>query len=104
MRGHLAAAGRGIIGRADGLLEHFMGSDAECEAKCAIAVIKVEGVVAGAESEAGRHLHGLMAGSADLKEDAVLAFEGDFAVVQAPGGIHEAEGANQLLGVEAFMR
>jgi len=99
--GHLAAAGRGVIGSAGGLLEHFVRGDAEREAKGAIAIIKVEGVVAGAESEAGRDLDGLMACSADLKVDAVLAFEDDFAIVKAAGGIHEAEGADELFRIEA---
>jgi hypothetical protein len=44
-----------------------------------------------------------VSGTADLKEDAALAFEGDFAIVQAPGGIHEAEGTDELFGIEAFM-
>src|SRR5271157_6029220 len=100
---HLATAGRGIAGRAHGLLKHFMRGDAERQAKGAVAVIKVEGVLAGAQGEAGRDLNCLMARSADLKKDATLAFEGDFAIVEAPGGIHEAERADELFGIEAFM-
>src|ERR1017187_2919107 len=44
-----------------------------------------------------------LARGADLKEDAALTFEGDFAIIQAPGGIHEAERADELFGIEALM-
>jgi hypothetical protein len=43
-----------------------------------------------------------MSGGADLKENAILAFERDFAVIQPPGGVHQAESADELLGVEAL--
>jgi hypothetical protein len=36
-----------------------------------------------------------------LKKDAILAFEGNLPIVQAAGRVHDAEGANELLGLEA---
>ena len=43
-----------------------------------------------------------MARGADLEEDAILPLEGDFAVVQPAGGVHQAESLNELFGIEAF--
>jgi len=43
-----------------------------------------------------------MAGGADLKKDAVLALERHFAVVEAAGGVHQAEGPDELLRVQPF--
>ncbi len=48
MGGHLATAGRGIIGGSDGLLEHLVGRDAEREAESAIAVVRKDPIVTGA--------------------------------------------------------
>jgi hypothetical protein len=42
-----------------------------------------------------------MAGGADLEEDAILALECHLAVVEAPGGVHQAKSADELLRVEA---
>jgi hypothetical protein len=39
-------------------------------------------------------------GGADLKKEAVLALERDLAVVQPPGGVHQAKSADQLFGFE----
>jgi hypothetical protein len=57
--------------------------------------------VAGAQTHSGGHFHGLMASAADLEKDPVLALEGDFAIVQAAGGLHDAEGLDELVGIEA---
>jgi hypothetical protein len=40
-----------------------------------------------------------MSGGTDLKENAVLAFECDLAVIQPPGGVHQAERTDELLGL-----
>ena len=42
----------------------------------------------------------LVPGAADLEKDAVLALERDFAVVQPARGVHEAERADQLFGLQ----
>ena len=98
---HLAAAGRGIVGRAHRLLQHFVRRHAEREAERAVAVVGIEPVVAGPQSHAGGDLNGLMAGAADLEEDAVLTLERDLAIVQAARGVHDAERADELLRVQA---
>jgi hypothetical protein len=100
--GHLASAGRGVGGGADGLLQHFVRRDAEGEAEGAIAVVGVKPVVGGAEGHAGGDLDGLVAGAGDLEEDAVLALEDDLAVVEAARGVNEAEGLDELVGREGF--
>ena len=43
-----------------------------------------------------------MAGAADLEVDAVLALEGDFAVVETARGVHEPESADERVRVETF--
>ena len=82
---HLAAARSRVASRADGLLQHFVRGDAECQAERAVAVVRKEPVVPGPQGHAGSHLDGLMPGGAHLKEDAILALERHFAVVQAAG-------------------
>src|SRR3984893_4999504 len=47
VRGHLAAAGTGIVGRADGTEQHLVRSCAQGETQGAIAVIGIEPVVGG---------------------------------------------------------
>ena len=96
---HLAAARSGVGGRADSLLQHLVGGDAESQAERAVAVIGKEPVVPGPQDHAGGHLDGLMSGGTDLKENAVLAFECDLAVIQPPGGVHQAERTDELLGL-----
>jgi hypothetical protein len=41
-----------------------------------------------------------MAGPADLEEDAILALERDFAIIQTPRGLHDTEGVDQLVGLQ----
>ena len=52
VRGHLAAAGTGIVGRADGAEQHFVGSRAQGEAERAVAIVRIEPVVAGFNAKA----------------------------------------------------
>ena len=47
VRGHLPAAGAGIVGRAYSLQQHFVGRRAQSEAESAVAIIGIEPVVAG---------------------------------------------------------
>ena len=97
--GHLAAAGGRVVRRRPRPASSIScGRDAEGEAEGAIAVVGIDPVVAGAQSHAGGDLDGFVAGAADLEEDAVLALERDLAVVQAARGVHDAEGADELLG------
>ncbi len=98
---HLAASRSGVGGRAHGLLQHFVGGDAERQAESAVAVVRKKPVVPRPQDHPGGHLDGLMAGGADLEEDAILALECHLAVVEAPGGVHQAKSADELLRVEA---
>ncbi len=101
--GHLPAAGGRVGGRAHRLLQHLERGYPQGQAQRAVAIIKVEPIVAGAQHHAGRHLHRLVSGAADLKEDPVLALQRHFAVIQPPRGVHDAKRADQLLGIEAFV-
>ena len=67
------------------------------QAERAIAVVRIEPVVAGAQVHAGRVEHGLVAGAADLEEDQALVLELDLLVVEPPRQQHRAVGAEQIL-------
>ena len=101
VRRHLTSAGGRVGRRAHSLQEHFVGRHSQGEAKGAIAVVRVDPVFARMQYQARRHLDGFMAGAADLKENAVLAFQRHLAVVQAPRGVHDAEGADELLRIQS---
>ncbi len=58
--------------------------------------------MAGPQHHARGHLDGLVPGAADLEENPVLALQRHLAVVQAAGGVHQAEGADELLRREPF--
>jgi hypothetical protein len=53
-------------------------------------------IKAGLEGHGGGDLDGFVTGGADLEVDFVLAFEKDFAVVDATAGVHQAESAKQF--------
>ena len=95
VRRHLPPAGCRVGRRAHRLLQHFVRRDAERETQRAIAVIRIEPIVARAQHHARGHLHGLVARARNLEVDAVLALQRHFAVVQPPRGMHEPEGADQ---------
>jgi hypothetical protein len=78
---HLPSARSGIGRRAGSLQQHLFRRHAEYQAERAIAVIRIKPVVPWPQNQSGRRLDGLMSGPADLKEDFVLPFEQDFAVV-----------------------
>jgi hypothetical protein len=96
VRGHLSAAGCRIFGGAHGLLQHFVGSDAQRKAQRAVAIVEVQPVVALAQGHSGSDLHGLVAGAANLEEDPVLPLERDFPIVQPASSVHEAKRPNQI--------
>ncbi len=102
VRRHLPAAGCRIVFRAHGGQEHFLRRHAEREAERAIAVVRVEPVVAGAQHLAGRDEHGLVTGTADLKEDQALVLELYLFVVEAPREQHRAIEPYQVLAREPF--
>ena len=104
VRRHLAPAGTGIVGRADTLQKHVVRLDAERQAQRAIAVVRIEPVVARLQREAGGHADGLVPGAGHLEVDFLLALEQDFPVVDAPGGVHEAVGLDELIARKSFIK
>ena len=97
VRRHLsAAAGRIVLG-ADGGEEHFVRRHAEGQAKRAIAIVRIEPVVAGAQLQAGGHEHGFVSGAADLEKDVALVLELDFLVVDPARQEHGAVDHQQFL-------
>ncbi len=103
VRWHLPAAGSGIVLRAEGLEQHLVRSHAQHEYQCPVAVVGIDPVVGGLHQKSGGAQNGFVAGSADLKEDLVLPFELDFAVIQLPRKVHRAVDANQGIAVEAVI-
>src|SRR5450432_25468 len=101
--GHLASTGAGIIGCAYGSEEHFVGRAAQGEAESAVAIVRIEPVVGGLESEAGGDAEGFVASPGNLKKDLLLALEEDFAVVDAARHVHEAVGVDELLRSQALV-
>ncbi len=81
--GHLASAAGRIGGRAHGLQHHVIGRNAQRQAQSAIAIVREEPVVAGAQGQRRAHLQSLVAGGRNLEEDLLLALEENFAVVHA---------------------
>ena len=45
-----------------------------------------------------------MAGARHLKEDLLLAFEKDFSIIDAAGGVHQAVRLNQLFPAKSFVK
>ena len=97
VRRHLAAAARRIVLGADRREQHLERRHAEREAERAIAVVREEPVVAGAQVQAGGHEHGLVPGAADLEECLALVLELDLLVVDLPRQEHQAVGGEQLV-------
>ena len=102
--GHLASAAGRIGGRAHGLQHHVVGRNAQAQAQSAIAIVREEPVVAGAEGQRRAHLQRLMACGRNLEEDLLLALEQDFAVVYRAGKKHQPVDFNHLLCASARPR
>src|SRR5258708_7402279 len=103
VRRHLASAGAGVVRGTDCAEEHFIRCAAEGEAQSAVAVIRVEPVVGGLESQAGSYAESFMACARDLEEDFLLALEQDLAVVNAARHVHEVVVVDELLRSQAFV-
>ena len=103
VRGHLAAARSGIVLGAYRLQKHFVGSDAQAQAKRAIAVIGEKPIVARPQNLSGRRQNGFMPRAADLEVDFMLALELHFAVIEPPGQEHGAIDADELFGGESMV-
>jgi hypothetical protein len=103
VRRHLAATGVGVVGCANALEKHFVGCCAQAEAQRAVAVIRIEPVIGRLQSEGRGHADGFVAGARYLKENLLLAFEQDLAIVDTPGGVHDSVGFDQLLPRQALV-
>ena len=88
----------------DDALTTFHRGWPQCErqAQRAVAVVRVDPILAGAQRHAGGHLERLVPGAADLEENPVLPLQRHLAVVQPAGGVHQAECPDELLRCEAF--
>src|ERR1700739_1478691 len=103
VRGHLSAAGAGIVLGAYSLKKGFKRSHAQREAERAVPVIRVNPIDAGTEKQAGRGGDRFMAGTGNLEINFVLAFELDFPVVKSPGEIHRAVDAYEGFAIEPLV-
>src|ERR1700735_1209925 len=103
VRRHLAAAGGGIVFRADCFEHHFVGSDTEREHESAVAVVREKPVVGRLQDKAGGDQSAFVSCAADLEVDFVLALELDFAVVEAAREKHQAVDADKGVAIEALV-
>src|SRR4030095_1463900 len=74
--------------------------EAKREAEGAVAIVRVEPVVASAEVHAGGDEDGFVAGAADLKENQALVLELDFLVVDPSRQEHRPIGSEQLVAAK----
>jgi hypothetical protein len=81
---------------ADGRQQHLGGSHTEGEAQRAVAIVRIEPIVRGAEDLPGGDEDGLVSGAGYLEEDLVLALELDLLVVDAPGQEHQTVHVDQV--------
>ena len=83
------------------LQQHFVRRDTQRQAQGAVAIVRIDPVVAGLEDHTRRHLDRFVPGAGDLKENPVLALQNDFAIVQPPRHLHQtrAVAACQQLGL-----
>ncbi len=95
VRGHLAAAARGIGLGAHSLKELLHGRHPQREGQRAIPIVEVEPVRPRAHQIGQRDLYGLVTGSGDQEEDLALFVELRFAVVDVAGRDHRTVPAEQ---------
>ena len=81
--------------------QHLERRHAEREAQRAIAIVRIEPVVARAQVHAGGGQHRFVAGAADLEEDQALVLELDLLVVEAARQQHRAVGPQQIVARQA---
>src|ERR1700751_1573508 len=94
---HLAATAGWIGACADGLQEHILGCDPERHAQPAIAIVREEPVVAGAQGQSGAYLERFMACTGDLEEYLLLSLEKNLTVVDVTREKHEPVDIDKLL-------
>ena len=101
MRGHLPAAGTGVVLRSHCRKKHFQGGYTQHEAKRAVAVIRIQPVDSWAKEKSHRGANRFVPGAGNLEVDFVLAFQLNLAVVKPPREEHRAVNANQRVVIEA---
>ena len=82
---------------ADGGEQHVERRHAKLEAQRAIAIVRIEPVVARLQRQAGGDQNRLVTGAADLKKDLALVLQLDLLVVQPSREQHRAVGREQLI-------
>src|SRR5579862_9344753 len=104
VRGHLPPARTWIVGRTHPLQEHLVRLHAEGQAQGAIAVIRVEPVIARFQRQTGSHTDRLVTCARHLEEDLLLPLEQNFPVINAPGGVHQAVGLDELFSCKSVIK
>ena len=104
VRRHLASTRVRVRRRAHRAVKHLGRRHAQLQAERAVAVIRVEPVVARLEHMPRRGQHGLMPGARDLEEDLVLPLELDLLVVHAARQEHRPERGEQLVARQSVGR
>ena len=102
VRRHLAAAGVRIVGGAHGFQQLLVRRHAQRQAERAVAVVRIEPVVARPHRQSGGDQQRLVPGAGDLEEDLLLALQQDLAIVQLARQIHQAVDVDQLLCAKAL--
>ena len=97
VRRHLPSAGTWIVSRSHRLQKHLIRLGAQGQAQRAVAVIRIEPVIAGLKHQPRRHPNGFVSRSRHLEVDFLLALQQDFPIVDTPGGEHVAVGLDQLV-------
>ncbi len=97
MRRHLPAAARWIVLGPDGCEEHLERGHAERQTERAIAIVREDPIVPGAELHPGSHEHRLVAGPTDLEERLFLLSELDLLVVYLARQEHHTVRGEELV-------
>ena len=103
VRRHHPAAGRRIVGGADGREQHLVGGEAQHERQRTIAIVRKEPVVAGFQRHSRGDEHRFMPGAADLEKDPALVLELDFLVVETSRQDHPSICFEEIVAGEAFV-
>src|SRR5258708_18542794 len=90
-------------GGAHRLKKHFIRLGTQGQAQRAIAVIRVEPVIAGPERRASGTTSVFVSSSRQLEVDLLLALQQDFPVINAPGREHVAVGLDELVASKPFI-
>src|SRR5258706_6067502 len=90
----------GISFSPDALQKHFEWRHSQLQTQCAVAIVRIEPVMAGLQAHASGHQDRLVTGAADLEEDPVLAFHLNFFVIEPTRQVHRAEDLQHLFAAE----